>query len=179
MRAMKFDSQPHLLSDALELRPLVPEDFEALFLAANDPETWAGHPAKNRHEKPVFRKYFAFLIEAGGVLAIIDRNSGNLIGCSRYYVSPDAPDTISIGFTFLSKAYWGGSTNRELKSLMLNHAFKIFDEVWFHIDPTNIRSQKATAKLGAECIADRELNLAGNPAEWKCWRLKKEDWYSN
>ncbi|MDJ0612603.1 MAG: GNAT family N-acetyltransferase [Rhizobiaceae bacterium] len=176
---MTFDAQPHLLSHRLELRPLVHEDFDALYLAASDPETWAGHPAKDRHERPTFKKYFAFLMEAGGVLAIVDRETGEVIGCSRYYVSPDVPDMISIGFTFLDKQYWGGATNREMKRLMLEHAFKSFDEVWFHIDPSNIRSQKATAKLGAECIANRELNLAGNPAEWKCWRLKKEDWNSN
>ena len=93
-------------------------------------------------------------------------------------MSPDVPDQISIGFTFIDCAHWGGSVNRELKTLMLDHAFKTFDEVWFHIDPSNVRSQRATAKFGAECIADRTLDLAGDPAEWKCWRLTRETWCS-
>lgn len=173
---MKFDDQPNLSNDVLELKPLVSSDFDALYSAADHPKTWEGHPAKNRHEMEIFRNYFEFLLVAGGALTIRDLKSGTMIGCSRFYVAPDVPDMISIGFTFINHAYWGGKTNRHLKSLMLAHAFKTFDEVWFHIDPTNIRSQKATAKLGAECIADRELNLAGNPAQWKCWRLRKQDW---
>lgn len=176
---MTFNNQPFLENANLKLRPLAADDFEKLHKAANNPETWAGHPAKDRYEKEVFRKYFDFLFSSGGTLIIEDRNSDRTIGCSRYYVSPDVPDMISIGFTFIDSDYWGGKINREIKSLMLEHAFKSFDEVWFHIDPTNIRSQKATAKLGAECIADRQLNLAGNPADWKCWRLRKEDWEGN
>lgn len=38
--------------------------------------------------------------------------------------------------------------------------------VWFHIDPSNIRSRKATAKLGAKHVYDAALNLSGNPASW-------------
>lgn len=174
-----FDDQPVLTGPNLHLRPLVKNDFDALHAAAADPRTWEGHPAKDRYKEEVFRSYFDFLLDAGGVLIAEDRNNNTVIGCSRYYVSPDVPDTISIGFTFLNSGYWGGETNRELKALMLGHAFQSFDEVWFHIDPTNIRSQRATAKLGAECIADRELDLAGNPAQWKCWRLKKKDWLAH
>lgn len=176
---MTFDDQPILIGETLTLRPLKSTDLEDLYLAAKDPKTWSGHPATNRHEREVFETYFKFLIEAGGTLLITDRKTKTAIGCSRYYVSPDVPDMISIGFTFISNEYWGGKTNRELKQLMLAHAFNRYDEVWFHIDPTNIRSQKATAKLGAECIADQELNLGGNPAQWKCWRLRKSNWKIN
>jgi RimJ/RimL family protein N-acetyltransferase len=86
---------------------------------------------------------------------VIDSQTNKIIGCSRYYVSPNQPDSISIGFTFLHHRYWGGATNSELKRLMLNHAFECFAEVWFHIAPSNIRSRKATAKLGAEHVGGR------------------------
>jgi N-acetyltransferase len=39
--------------------------------------------------------------------------------------------------------FWGGYTNSELKTSMLNHAFSRVKTVWFHVDATNIRSQKA------------------------------------
>jgi RimJ/RimL family protein N-acetyltransferase len=35
---------------------------------------------------------------------------------------------------------------------MLDHAFKSYPDVRFHIAPANIRSQKATAKLGADYV---------------------------
>ena len=173
---MSFDFQPSLAGPTLALRPLAPDDFEALHAAASDPEVWAGHPARNRFEREAFTPYFAFLVEAGGTLAILDRASGTIIGCSRYYVAPDEPDAISIGFTFLARAWWGGAANFELKRLMLDHAFRSFPEVWFHIAPTNIRSQKATAKLGAEYVRTATLDLAGTPAEWMCYRLTRAAW---
>jgi RimJ/RimL family protein N-acetyltransferase len=171
-----FNAQPELASDLLVLRPLKPDDFDGLFAAAAHPETWAGHPAKDRYKPDVFRTYFDFLLRSGGTLAVIDRASGRIIGCSRYYPAPDQQDSISIGFTFLNHSYWGGGVNFELKRLMLDHAFRTFPEVWLHIAPDNIRSQKATAKLGAEHAYDALLNLSGSPAPAMCFRLSREAW---
>ncbi|NIX76616.1 GNAT family N-acetyltransferase [Microvirga terricola] len=171
-----FDAQPKLQSSLLELRPLRREDLNGLFAAAGRPEVWAGHPAKDRYKRDVFEKYFEFLLETKSTLVVIDRQSDKIIGCSRYYVAPDQPDSMSIGFTFLNHAYWGGGTNFEVKRLMLDHAFQTFSEVWFHIAPTNIRSQKATAKLGAEHVYNATLNLSGTPSEGMCFRLSKEAW---
>lgn len=171
-----FDAQPNLSSSLLALRPLKQDDLEGLYAAAAHPEIWAGHPAKDRYKRDVFEKYFAFLLSTQSTLVVIDRASEKIIGCSRYYPAPDQPDSISIGFTFLSNAYWGGAANFEMKRLMLEHAFKSFDEVWLHIAPDNIRSQKATSKLGAEHSHDAMLNLSGTPSPAMCFRLKKEAW---
>lgn len=171
-----FDPQPEITGTSLEIRPLASEDFEGLFSAASHPEVWAGHPANDRYKREKFEPYFAFLLESKTALAILDRQSRQIIGCSRYYVAPDRPDSISIGFTFLNHAYWGGGANRQLKHLMLTHAFRSYPEVWFHIAPSNIRSQRATAKLGAEHAYDATLDLSGAPAAWMCFRLTKYAW---
>lgn len=171
-----FDAQPELASGLLALRPLRATDFDDLFAAAGHPEVWAGHPVKDRYRRDVFETYFDFLLGTGSTLVVIDRASGKIIGCSRYYEAPDQPDSISIGFTFLNHAYWGGGVNFELKRLMLDHAFKTFPEVWFHIGPDNIRSQKATAKLGAEHAYDATLNLSGTPTLGMCFRLSRDAW---
>lgn len=176
MTNSRFDAQPELFSRMLALRPLKREDLEGLFAAAGHPEVWAGHPAKDRYKRDVFERYFHFLLNTESTLIVVDRASGEIIGCSRYYTAPDQPDSISIGFTFVNHAYWGGGVNFELKRLMLNHAFKTFEEVWFHIAPDNIRSQKATAKLGAEHVYTATLNLSGSPAPSMCFRLSKSGW---
>jgi N-acetyltransferase len=176
MARTSFNAQPELESGLLGLRPLKAEDFDGLFAAAGHPEVWAGHPAKDRYKRDVFEKYFDFLLGTKSALVVIDQAAGKIIGCSRYYPAPDEPDSISIGFTFLNHAYWGGGVNFELKRLMLDHAFEAFSEVWFHIGPDNIRSQKATAKLGAEHVYDATLNLAGSPAPGMCFRLSKDAW---
>lgn len=61
---------------------------------------------------------------------------------------------------------------------MLEHAFKMVDEVWFHINPTNLRSQKATGKLGAEFAYEAVLDLGGKAVLWKCYRLGRGAWGS-
>lgn len=171
-----FDFQPDLSSVCLRLKPLAEGDLEALYLAASSPETWAGHPSKDRYRREVFEPYARTLLESGGTLAVIDRSENRIVGCSRFYVSPDQPESISIGFTFLHHTRWGGRTNFELKRLMLHHAFGTFSEVWFHISPMNIRSQLATRKLGAGYMGDAVLDLSGQAAQWMCFRLSKENW---
>ncbi len=171
-----FDMQPRLDGPRVCLRPLVTADRDALHAAASDPRTWAGHPARDRWQRAVFDPYFEFLLAAGGTLAIRETGTGRVIGCSRFYEAPDRPGEIAIGFTFLDRAFWGGGTNFEVKRLMLGHAFARFDTVWFHIAPTNIRSQTATGRLGAVHDHDADLALTGTPAATMCWRLDREAW---
>jgi len=63
---------------------------------------------------------------------------------------------VEIGFTFLERAFWGGSYNGELKSLMLDHAFRFVDRVVFVVGENNIRSQKALEKIGATFLKKTE-----------------------
>ena len=64
---------------------------------------------------------------------------------------------MEIGWTFLERAFWGGTYNRELKSLMLGHAFRFVDRVLFVVGENNIRSQKALEKIGAKFLKKAEL----------------------
>jgi len=171
-----LDIQPELVGKKLTLRPLRREDFDDLFSVGKDPAVWAGHPATDRYREEVFRTYFDGQLASGGALVFIDRGTGNAIGCSRYYSVPDQPEAVAIGSTFLGKTYWGGAVNFEIKRLMLDHAFASVDEVWFHIDPVNIRSQKATAKLGAVHAYDAVLNISGKLVTWMCFRLTRDEW---
>lgn len=157
-------------------RPPASRRLYGLHAAASDPAGRAGHPAKDRHRREAFETYVRFLLERGGTPVVEERALGRVIGCSRFYRAPDRPDAVSIGFTFLAPEFWGGATNRELERLMLGHAFASVPEVWFHIAPSNVRSQRATAKLGAEHVEDAVLDLAGSPAPWTCWRLTQEAW---
>ncbi|WP_279482126.1 GNAT family N-acetyltransferase [Aureimonas sp. SK2] len=176
MTAPGFDPGATLVGPKLTVRKLVSADLDGLHAAASDPEIWAGHPATTRWQREVFEPYFRMLIDLGGAVAVEDRSEGRIVGASRFYVAPDQRDAISIGFTFLDRTHWGGVANFEMKSLMLTHAFAHFGEVWFHIAPSNIRSQKATAKLGAVHAYDARLDLAGTPTDWQCFRLAKADW---
>jgi len=62
---------------------------------------------------------------------------------------------VEIGWTFLARSHWGGTYNREMKQLMLRHAFQFVIRVVFLISPQNIRSQKSIEKLGGVRVDSR------------------------
>lgn len=171
-----FNPQPTLQGTSLLLRPLRANDLDPLYSVARDPAVWAGHPAKDRHKRAVFEPYFEMLLASRTTLAVTLASTGQVIGCSRYYTPPQQGDGISIGYTFLGRDWWGGSSNLEMKSLMLAHAFGYVGSVWLHIDPANIRSQRATAKLGAVCASEGAMQLNGKDGVWQSWRLDRDTW---
>jgi RimJ/RimL family protein N-acetyltransferase len=174
---MMFDDAPALQGARLTLSPLRAEDRAGLHAAARDPRTWEQHPARERWRPEVFDPYFDFLLAAGGTL--VARLGDEIIGCSRYYPVPDQPGDIAIGFTFLDCRHWGGAMNREMKALMLEHAFASFDRVWFHIAPANLRSQIATTRLGAVWQHDAALDLGFGLSVTKCYVLTRAAWRSS
>lgn len=173
MLPMSFDDQPTLTGPRLTLSPLASSDKADLRGAASEPRTWEQHPARDRYKPEVFDPYFDFLLAAGGTLCA--RQGDRVIGCSRYYSVPDQPE-IGIGFTFLTCTHWGGGWNREMKRLMVEHGFRSFDRIWFHIAPDNTRSQVATTRLGAVWRYDADLDLGFGPAATKCYEMTPESW---
>lgn len=142
------DLQPTLTGDTVVLRPTVPEDWAEMYAVASDPLIWELHPARDRWQEPVFRKYFDDALASGGSLTIIDKASGKIIGASRYYGhNPDA-DEIEIGWTFIARSHWGGATNREIKRLMLDHIHTYVGTALFLVGECNLRSQGAMRKIG-------------------------------
>lgn len=141
--------QPTLTGPTLDLRPTTPTDWPDLFAVASDPELWALHPANDRWQEPVFRRYFADAIASGGSLTIRERATGRVIGASRYRAYSRDTTRCEIGWTFLTRDHWGGATNRELKKLMLRHVFQYFETATFVVGPENHRSRRALEKIGA------------------------------
>src|SRR6516162_10240655 len=154
---MEFDLQPTLRGELIELRPLRPDDFDALFSVASDPLIWEQHPESDRYQRDVFQRYFDGALESKGAFAIIERESGRIIGSSRYCNLNSGNSEVEIGWTFLEREFWGGSFNRELKKLMLDHAFQFVDRVVFVVGEKNLRSQKALEKIGARFLKKKPL----------------------
>jgi N-acetyltransferase len=145
---MSFDLQPVLEGKLLRLRPLRLDDFPALSAVAADPLIWEQHPASDRFKEDVFREFFREAMSSGGALIAFDCNSGQVIGSSRFHGYNEAAGEIEIGWTFLARSHWGGRYNREMKELMLRHAFRFVNSVVFLVGPQNLRSQKALEKIG-------------------------------
>ena len=157
---MDFDLQSPLKGKLVELRPLRPQDFDALFSAASDPKIWEQHPESDRYQREVFQRFFDGALESKGAFAIIERKSGRIIGSSRYCNLDLTNREVEIGWTFLEREFWGGTYNSELKQLMLEHAFRFVDRVVFVVGANNIRSQKSLAKIGASSLKKAQLRAA-------------------
>jgi RimJ/RimL family protein N-acetyltransferase len=153
---MSFDLQPILKGQLLGLRPLRPDDFHDLYAVASDPLIWEQHPAKDRYEEEVFKGFFREALESGGALIASDANDGQVIGSSRFHGYDQENGEIEIGWTFLARSHWGGIYNREMKHLMLRHAFQFVRSVIFVIGPQNLRSQRAIEKIGGVRVGSRQ-----------------------
>jgi RimJ/RimL family protein N-acetyltransferase len=150
-----FDLQPALTGELLDLRPLRPEDFQTLYAVASDPLIWQQHPVSDRYKDTVFAGFFRDALESGGALIATDHRDGLVIGSSRFHGYDEEKSEIEIGWTFLARSHWGGRYNKEMKQLMLEHAFRFVHSVVFLVGPHNVRSQKAMEKIGGVRVESR------------------------
>src|SRR5437016_56629 len=155
MLRMSFDLQPILKGELLGLRPLRPEDFNDLCAVASDPLIWEQHPIKDRYKEEVFKGFFREALESGGALIAIDSKDGQVIGSSRFHGYDEEKSEIEIGWTFLARSYWGGVYNKEMKQLMLRHAFRFVKRVLLVVDTENFRSQRAVENIGGVRVGSR------------------------
>jgi len=159
---MKFDKQPkHLKNNLIELVPLAITHFEMLFEVACDPLIWEQHPNPNRFKKEVFKTFFEGAMQSEGAFLIMDVDTKQVVGSSRFYDFDEKNNSVLIGYTFNARKYWGKGYNKSLKSLMLNHAFETVDKVYFHIGSQNYRSQMAIEKIGAQKINEQLVEYFG------------------
>jgi RimJ/RimL family protein N-acetyltransferase len=149
-----FDPQPVLVGANVTLRPLRAEDHDGLYEVARDPLIWVQHPDPDRCRAQRFDEFFADSLRSGGALAIVDSRRV-LIGSTRFHGHDPAAGEVEIGWTFLARSHWGGPINREVKHLMLEHAFQAVERVIFLIGPSNRRSQRAVERLGAQQVGHR------------------------
>lgn len=148
------------------LRPLRPDDWDALFAVASDPLIWAQHPAHDRWREPVFRRFFDEALAGGGALIVIDRKSGAVIGSSRFEGLKEADGgSVEIGWTFLARSHWGRRYNHEMKRLMLAHALATVSECRFLVGESNVRSRRAVESIGARLTTREETRVMAGGEE--------------
>lgn len=172
-----MDRQPVLEGERLLLRPLSPDDWEALWSVACDRELWAGHPAHDRWQEPVFREFFDDALAKGGALAIIDKATGRVIGSSRFQdYDPSGEGTVEIGWSFLDRAYWGRGYNAEFKRLMLEYAFRFAERVLFRVGADNVISRGAMRNIGGRLTGETfVVERGGRPVEHVIYEITRAD----
>jgi len=122
---------------------------------ASDPLIWEQHPVKDRCKEDVFKGFFQESLDSGGALIAIDSKASQVIGSSRFHGYDEQESEVEIGWTFLARSHWGGVYNREMKELMLRHAFTFVEHVVFLVSPQNFRSQKAVERVGGVRVGSK------------------------
>lgn len=174
-----FDLQPSLANQFVKVEALCINDFEELYQVASDPLIWEQHPQPDRYKREVFQNYFDGAIESQGALLIRKLDNNELIGATRFYDYNPSQSSILIGYTFYARAYWGTSYNKAVKAMMLDHAFKFVDTVYFHIGAKNIRSQIALQRIGAIKVEEALVEYHDEKANLNfVYRIEKWQWPS-
>lgn len=142
-----------LVGDRVTLRPLSFDDVGALAGVVGDPDRFRWVPAIPTDETSA--RTFVEAAHADPqrrvAFAVIDNETGTLLGSTSYYDIDQPNLTCAIGYTFYTEAVQGTAVNPTAKYLLMKHAFEDCGAVrlvW-HTHELNAQSRAAITKLGA------------------------------
>ena len=83
--------------------------------------------------------------------AVLDADTGQVIGCTSYHDIVPAVERVEIGYTWYAQSRQRSSVNTVTKLLMMGHAFDTLGAqlVGWRTDNYNFASQRAIERLGA------------------------------
>ncbi|AQX03734.1 GNAT family acetyltransferase [Elizabethkingia meningoseptica] len=143
-----------LEGSVIDLIPLERKHLEELYTAAADKDLWALIPT-DCSDKETFYKTYEFALserEAGNQYPFVIRHkqTNKLIGSTRLFEIYPSDKKLEIGWTWITKDYWGTTINLECKLLLLTYCFEALktNRVQLKTKDTNFRSRKAIEKIG-------------------------------
>ncbi len=146
---------PTLEGGLVTLRPLVPEDRDALLSAAADGRLWElfytlapGPDMIDFWLEHTFRERG----EGRGMPFTVLDASGDVVGSTRYLRMNRTHRRVEIGGTFYAQRAQRTGLNTEAKLLLLGHAFEELDCICVQLrtDWLNLASRRAIERLGAK-----------------------------
>jgi len=148
--------QPTLTGETVELGPLQQEHAQGLLDAAADGQLWNMKLTVVPGPETV-GSYIATALagkQAGTVMpfVIVRRDTGSIVGSTRFWKIDRANRKVEIGHTWLSESVQRSGVNTEAKFLLLTHAFEVMQcvRVQFTTDELNEKSRAAILRIGAK-----------------------------
>ena len=163
-RTMNSTAPPHiggpltLEGSIVRLEPIRPDHAELFWNVAKDSVDeifqWIPYRMKSRED---FQQGVAKALneqERGEsvVFATVERNSGRVIGSTRFMNIDRANRRVEIGSTWIAPSWQRTAVNIEAKYLMLRHAFEVWKciRVELKTDALNQKSRNAILRIGAK-----------------------------
>jgi RimJ/RimL family protein N-acetyltransferase len=145
-----------LQGHGVRLEPLAIAHVEGLSKAAQDGELWnLWFTSVPKPEDALAYVSQALEGQAKGDMhpwAVINVQSGKVIGTTRYHDIVPEVDRVEIGWTWYAQSFHRSHVNSACKLLLLTHAFEELDclVVGLRTDNFNFRSQRAIEAIGAK-----------------------------
>lgn len=167
------------------LHPLTPEHFDTLIPLAKDPKIWEYY-GRNGADENIIRHFLQEGLDLKQEnqqypFVIFNKETGEIIGTTRYGDINEAHKTLEIGWTWYIPAVWGKGYNEECKLLLLSHAFEQLDanRVQLKTAHFNLRSQRAIQRIGATyegTLRNHLVNGDGSLRHTAMFSIIKEEW---
>jgi RimJ/RimL family protein N-acetyltransferase len=148
--------QPTLTGETVELRPLESDHVQALLDAAADGQLWNLKLTVVPGPDTIAGYIDTALAgrDAGTVMpfVIVRRDTGTVIGSTRFWKIDRANRKLEIGHTWLRASAQRSAANTEAKYLLLRQAFETMQcvRVQFTTDELNDKSRAAILRIGAK-----------------------------
>ncbi len=144
-----------LEGELVKLIPLEETHREGLLKAASDGKLWelwyTSVPSSQNIDNYINTTLEHRLNGVEYPFVVMHKESGEVIGSTRYYNIQHAHRRLEIGYTWYAQKFQRTGVNTECKYLLLKYAFETLDciAVQFMTNWHNIRSRTAIARLGA------------------------------
>lgn len=174
-----------LVNDIVTLRTMELTDIDAIFEAGNFSEIWEHLivTIHSREDAAAFVTQSLLNKELGKEhpFVIIDNKTNCIIGSTKL-MNPDLDhNTIEIGFSWLSPAYWRSPINSNCKYLLMQYCFEVLhlNRIQIKADERNERSRNAIARLGATqegILRDHMIRKDGTPRNTVIFSVIRPEW---
>jgi N-acetyltransferase len=156
--AMHVETPITLEGSVIRLEPIHREHAELFWQAAKDALDDIFHWIP--YQMKTFEDFERLVEKALGeqergesvVFATVERNSGQVIGSTRFMNIDRLNRRVEIGSTWITPAWQRTAVNTEAKFLMLRHAFEVWQcfRVELKTDALNQKSRNAILRIGAK-----------------------------
>ncbi len=186
MAKFPFEQSIILENERARLTPLKAKDAGALWPIAKDPDLLAYSPT-DIHTPELLNLYITTALERvternSYPFLIYDKQAGQVAGSTRFGNISEYDSRLEIGWTWIGTEFQGTGLNAACKELLMTYAFVTlgYERVELRIDERNIRSRKATEKLGCKMegvLRHHVLMTDGHRRDTVYYSMLKEEWF--
>jgi N-acetyltransferase len=182
---MAFVNPISLESRGVKLVPLGLEHQDGLRAAAKDGELWNLRVTSVPEPENVatYIQTALKMREAGDrfAFAVLDANTGDVLGSSSYHDILSAVKRVEIGYTWYAARCQRTHVNSTCKLLLMTHAFETLGcgVVGWRTDNFNYASQQAIERLGAQkdgVIRGHALRRDGTVRDTVMYSMRAGEW---